>query len=155
MAAMLLAGMYIWAKNANNGNNMVNEAIISRLEYDSSRGTISGYNRSNRFDDKWFWNSFIYDDDLWLGKVDNKLDSNAVDWKSYIIIHGFISFVFWVLYLLYPSFKKGNRRKCFFLSLIYFLIFAQTMPMSQSMMYLTLYTLGINRIKRIDLVKEK
>ena len=45
--AVLFCAVYTFASNYNNGNNLVNELIFSRLEYDSQEGTIAGDNRAS------------------------------------------------------------------------------------------------------------
>ena len=144
---VLLVGVLIWAKDVNNGDNMVNKMLFERLEYDSSRGTIAGYDRSSEYHDKWFWNTFIYQNDLWFGQKKSTLGANDVDWKAYIVLHGLLSYFIWLLFLLYPVLNGRNRMSCLVLSLIYLGIFSQTLHMSQSLMYLGVYSLGIYRLK--------
>ncbi len=142
--------LYLFFLNYNNGNNIVNDLIISRLEYDEKEMTISGYNRSQEQDNYMFWHTFIHRDELFLGTKKPLLGDNNVDWKAYIVTHGLISFIFFIMFLIFPCLKKRKRKSVAGLSIIYFLIFAQTISLALSMMYLTLYVLGVNRLRTLD-----
>ncbi len=125
--------------------DILNIAISQRLEFRD--GSISGYNRSHEYDNAWFWNKFISSDQLWLGTRTAPISDNNVDWKYYIVSHGLISFMFFVLFLMYPTLTGNKRKECMYLSLIYFLIFSQTIYMAHSLMYMILYVLGISNFK--------
>ena len=125
--------------------DILNIAISQRLEFRD--GYMSGYNRSQDYDNAWFWNRFIGSDQLWLGTKKAPISDNNVDWKYYIVSHGLISFIFFVLFLLYPTQTGKKRKECLYLSLIYFLIFSQTIYMAHSLMYMILYVLGISQLK--------
>lgn len=138
----------------NNGFNYINEAIFDRLEFDETRGTISGYNRSSEDLDQSFWTSFVYSSDLFLGNknyiesVSDRAD-NEVSWTAYIINNGLLAFVFLVIYYFYPAIKcKKNRIEYWGLSLLFFLIFCQTIHMTHSIMYVSLFVFSINAIRK-------
>ncbi|MDD3738103.1 MAG: hypothetical protein PHP31_02260 [Lentimicrobiaceae bacterium] len=130
------------AQNYNSGDNWVNNAVISRLQYDDEKG-LSGYNRSSETTDQWFWDYYIYEKDFLWGSS-SKIDNIGVDWKTYIILYGFIGFIFYILYLIFPLFdKSSNKYELLIYFIIYSLIFAQTIHGIYWLLYLFLYIVGI------------
>lgn len=130
-------------KEYNNGNNWVNDNIISRMQQDDDKG-ISGYNRSSQELSSWFWDYFVKSDDLLLGSGNNR-DINNVDWKSYIIMHGLISFIAYFLYLFFPlMWKTINKYEVLILISIYTLIFAQTFHGIFWLFYLVMFIIGVD-----------
>lgn len=144
-------------RSYNKGNNIVNKAILLRLEYDSGAKTIAGYNRSSESIDYYFWNSFLYSDDLLWGDNNllNKKSSNAeneVSWIGYIINYGLIAYILFSLYFFFPFlFDKKNRFFKFCIGLLFFMIFSQTVPMAHSLMYVSLLVLSIGHMNYLKL----
>ena len=142
---VLISLIYVFSILYNDGDNSIKKGIIDRLEYSSDKQSISGYNRSTEKVDDFFWLSFVKSDALFFGGEEI---SGTVDWKSYILRHGLISFILFVSYLTFPIFeRRKNRYEIVMLSVLYFLIFVSTFHLSISMMYLSLFVLGINRLK--------
>ena len=142
-------GIWIVAKNYNGGNNLVYSAFFERLEFDSDTNTISGYDRSTAETDEWFWKTFIKSPDIIFGapSAADVLKINDNDWKAYIVSHGLVGFSLFLIFVFYPflvtSKKAKERRKMlFFLGVSFFLIFAQTIHLIFSIMYLTIFVLG-------------
>lgn len=110
----------------NNGDNVVNELILSRLQYDDSRGTISGYNRTGEDFDKWFSQEFLVSDDVLFGLDMKKLfgETSAVGWKVYMVNYGLVGLFLYLLFLFYVYNKHRNYDN-FVLFIIYILIFAR------------------------------
>lgn len=140
---------YFFIRNYNNGNNYMNDMILSRMEYDEDKG-IEGNNRSSYSTDKYFWNRFIKGSDLMLGvgkNADRIINPGDTDWKVYVIRYGLISTVCFLSFIFYPLFRARNKSDCLILSTIYFLIFVQTSSMITSLMYLTIYMLGSDKFE--------
>lgn len=150
---ILILMVYLFGLYYNDGDNPIKKSIIDRLEYDKTEQTIVGYNRSREETDYFFWNQFVTSDKLLLGDHKSAL-SGDVDWKTYIISHGLISFLFFIGFLSYPVVHyKRSRLDCMIVSITYALIFMSTIHLAISMMYLSLFILGINRInekKRVN-----
>ena len=141
----------------NKGDNYVNEMILLRLEYDEDTG-IAGNNRSTYNTDKYFWGTFVNSSDLFFGQGRNALkrlhDADA-DWKVYVMQHGIIGTFLFLFFIFYPCLWNKNRTRVFMLSIIYFLIFVQTVHLIHSMMYLTIFSLGVNRCVQEKQLKKK
>ena len=136
----------------NGGDNIVNMLIFNRLEFDSSTGIVGNHRFSESLNYE-FWNHFIRSDRLLFGGVSaaNYTDmyhaSNEVTIVAYIMQYGLIATLFLVWYFFYPPLsKKRNRYAQFILSLIFFLIFAQTIHMTHSLMYIVLMVICSNEI---------
>ena len=159
---ILILGIYIlvflsiWsgAKSFNGGDNVVNTLFFERLEYDEAMGTISGYDRSTEQTNDWFWSTFIKSPDILFGSSSdaNNLMINDNDWKAYVVKHGIVGLSLFLLFAFYPFLsvrgrRKVARREVFFLSVLYVLVFAQTIHMIFSDMYVILLILGDSIIR--------
>ena len=159
ITSILAVFFMIWwgAKTINDGNNMVNIAFFERISFDSSKGTIVGYDRSTEQTDEWFWSSFVMSPNNLYGEPDavDRLAINDNDWKSYIIRHGLVGFGAFLLFALYPYFsvpkgKRHSRIPVLTLCIMYCLIFAQTIHMIFSVMYLVFLSLGVSIVREQD-----
>lgn len=151
---VVVASIWVGAKNFNGGNNMLNLAIFERLEYDKDTGTISGYDRSTEGTDQWFWGTFVKSPDVVFGSSSaaDSLKINDNDWKSYIVKHGIVGISLFLLFAFFPFYtaprkNKECRRLLLFLSIIYVLIFAQTIHLIFSAMYIATLILGESSIR--------
>ncbi|MDX9694343.1 MAG: hypothetical protein RBT49_00980 [Bacteroidales bacterium] len=137
-----------FAKNINNGENWINNAIVERLQPDDLK-LFSGYNRSSEESDNLFWNSFIYSEDLLFGNG-KTIEYNDVDWKSYIYAYGLISFLLYIFYLFFPLLiRDKNKYFTFIFVSIYLMIFAQTIHGMFWLFYLFLFIIGIDVNRKI------
>jgi hypothetical protein len=154
---ILMGVLYGIGMNYNDGDNAIKKRIIDRLEYDESSQTIAGYNRSENDTDDFFWNSFIKSDNLLYGGKQTEISRGGdVDWKTYIIIHGLISFILVLAFLLYPVFTIRHERYDFAIfSLIYALIFFNTIHLFISSMYMVLFILGVNSLQYKNVIKNE
>lgn len=143
--------LIIWgaAKTVNQGDNVVNLLVIERLTFDSDRGTIAGYDRSDEGTDYWFWNNFVKSPDVMFGSTSqaDNLKINDNDWKAYIVKNGIVGLASFLLFAFYPVLSTPRRRKderkmLLVLAVLYVLIFAQTIHMIFSAMYISLVVLG-------------
>ena len=123
---------YIPIKSYNNGNNLINELIFQRLEYDETSGTIAGDNRaSNSL--KSYYNSLTIDEFLFgVGQKKFSEDSSTglyagSGYRIFIITNGIISvlitFFFYLNIVLY--YNINIRKEYIFLLIIYSLAFIQ------------------------------
>lgn len=134
-----------FVKSYNQGDNWLNNAIFARLEYDEGKG-IRGYNRSNEYTDKWFWDQFVHSKDLFWGRG-SAFEFSSTDWKVYIVLYGLFSLIAYLVYLLFPLFSSQyNKYRLVLFSLIYLLIFAQTIHGIFWFFYLFMYILGVGVI---------
>lgn len=144
MAILFIVNTY------NGGNNAVNNLVFERLVYDNDKlGNISGYDRSTEQTADWFWNSFIFSPEFFLGSESGRalLAINDNDFMAYIIKYGIVGFMLFVLFAFYPFFSSWRmdirkRRSLLFFSIVYFLIFLQTIHLIFSIMYLSIFILG-------------
>lgn len=149
---LLFTAGFAFFKNYNNGDNIINETILSRLEYDSEKNNIEGYNRSTESLDDYFWNDFIFSKDVFFGNknlVEQTSTSfeNEVSIYAYAMNYGVVSLLFLIIYFFYPSLHtKTHRLKYFCLGFLLFLIFAQTAHMSHNLMYTSLFIIAIGKL---------
>lgn len=149
---LIFVGLYIFAVNYKGGDNDINLYIFSRLQYDESRG-ITGNARVSESLSDYFWSTFIHSNPLWFGGIQASdhtgfmQESNEVTAYTYIMQYGLVAFVFLLWYYLFPVFKnKKNRYSLFSLSIIFILVFAQTIHMTHSFMYVFLFIMCVNEI---------
>lgn len=112
--AMLIPIVYVVAIGYNNGNNYINNAIISRLQYDEEKG-ISGNNRTGA-GTEFYYNQAIENGDIWLGLGTEKVkqinggssDSagysdniRGAGYKVFFVIRGVICAIFFLLFYIF------------------------------------------------------
>jgi hypothetical protein len=107
-----------------NGDNFVNQHIFSRLEYDKSTGTISGYNRTQENFDKWFEQDFINSQNILMGVDVRNIfgETGNVGWKVYLANYGLVGIFLYILFLYFAYYKNKNFLSLF-LFILYILIF--------------------------------
>lgn len=122
---LLFFGYYFFT-NYNGGDNLVNYAIIQRLEYDDDTGTIAGYNRTSEyFDDR--FDQFILSSDALFG-INREGYSKAfgdltnVGYKVYIMTHGLFGLFLFLLFLFLLA-RLCNNLRSFVLMLLYIIMF--------------------------------
>ena len=149
---LILVAFYIFFINFKDGDNIINNAIIERVQFNSSTGQINGYNRSSSETDSWFWNSYIHSDQVLFGvnNPDQILSIYDIDWKSYTIRYGLFGLFSLIIFLSYPITKYKGRQMIYIYCLIFILIFVQTSLSINWLIYTSLYILGVNRILRED-----
>lgn len=131
-ASALFSLVYLFTINYNNGNNLVNELIFSRLEYDPQEGTIAGDNRAsnslNNYYESLSYEEFLFGigQEKYTDESSNGLLSGA-GYKLFIVIAGVFGVV--VVSVFYLSIvitsKKTIRMEYFFLLILYALCFIQ------------------------------
>ncbi len=127
---ILLWSLLLYAANSfftkyNNGNNVVNQLIIHRVQYKD--GELAGNNRfSKGMDDQFEY--FLKNDNLFLGEgVSNyqmmDLGANA-GYKVYLLQHGIIGTLFTFLFYLFLVLSNKNKM-AWILLILYILTFLQ------------------------------
>ena len=143
--------LFIWgsAKMINGGDNLFNNMIFERLQYDDHTGTFAGYNRLTEDTNDWFWSSFVKSPDVLFGSSSPSynLKINDIDWKAYIVRNGLVGLFMFVLFAYYPYFSLRKRFRAFskyifILSTLYLLIFSQTISLILSTMYISMIIFG-------------
>lgn len=127
MSLFFLLGSYIFAISYNNGDNYVNEMIISRLELDEEKG-FKGNNRVyGSLEDYFIF--FIKSDNLWRGIGSQEFVAiretetfGGAGWKVYLLMNGLLSLSFIFLAYLYLGLKLSNDKLFAFLFFLLFLL---------------------------------
>lgn len=95
----------------NEGRNPVNELVLSRLEYDSSKG-IKGNNRTLRATDKYFTNC-VKDGTIWLGVKNAQNKGNKISgagYKIYLLRNGLVMLMLTTCFYLLLINPASNKR---------------------------------------------
>lgn len=110
----------------NNGDNIYNQRIVSRLEIDEEKG-ITGNNRFHGDTDFLFERAISDGTILWgLDKNTFKnADISGAGYKIYMLQNGLISYVFMMLFYFMLASGAKNKRHMLNASIILFLIFLQ------------------------------
>lgn len=132
----------LWgAQNYNNGDNMMNELILSRLQYDKEKG-LTGNDRSSQASDMIF-TRVVSSGNILFGDPSIK-DMTGAGYKVFIVNRGLIPamFFFMFYYCIASNRKKHGYSKLFVLLIV--LTFLQAAyPASYS--WLVPFLLGINK----------
>lgn len=126
---VLLCGFVAIGQNYNEGNNPVNELILSRLESDEEKG-ISGNNRNSEYTDYLFASMWTDSDLILNGYSKDFIEFNQDDSSTrvsgtgivkFIVIHGlfglFGAFIFYIYYAL-----NSTNRKFAYLAIAFFIL---------------------------------
>lgn len=118
--------LYLFFRNYNSGNNAVNEMILSRLEYDASKGSLAGYNRTTEQFDDWYYNNFLQGSDYLFGTDVEKYFGQTpnVGWKMYTAHFGFVALALYFLFLYFPL-SRAKTFSNYILFGTYILIFTR------------------------------
>ena len=143
----------------NNGNNIVYESIISRLQYDEEKG-ISGNNRTGD-GTNFYYEKAIDDGEIWFGlgpqkvnKINGGSSSSAgyetnirgTGYKVYFVTFGvFAALFFMMFYFFFANYNKKNRLYKNGFTLLIILTFLQASYPS-SLSWIIPFMLGINNI---------
>lgn len=146
LLAVTVAGVSYF-KDYNGGNNIINESILQRLEYDEDRGTIAGDNRTSEANLIYFYFSFLNSNNIWFGvdNPDDVIEGSYADWTSFVICYGFVGLAGFVLFLIVSVFiDKRNRYQRFILVLLYALMFFQTVYGIYWLIYISVFVIGLS-----------
>lgn len=131
---------YSFFSNYNDGNNVINEAIISRLEVDEEKG-IAGNNRtSEALDDQFtaLWSS----SELLFGKPTRDQIEFGVGYKAFIIRNGLFGLSLFLWFLTAIAKRTGNYRS-WILFVLYVLMFARGDVTMFWAAFILIYTAGV------------
>lgn len=147
---IVIASTYYISLDYNNGQNLVNEMIIQRLEYDEEKG-IAGNNRTGE-GTEFYYNQAIENGDIWLGLGQervNKINAGSATsgdystnirgdgYKVYFVKFGIISALMFLLFYMMLA-KVCNKRlktRLSFVVLIMLTFMSQAIPTSMSWIY--------------------
>lgn len=93
----------------NQGDNMLNQAIVMRLEVNETGDGIEGNNRVTA----WFeaeFDSFLHSGDILFGRDMPKDEFGNAGYRVYIYEHGFVGFILTYLFYFLAMFKGSDKR---------------------------------------------
>lgn len=150
LLAILIPFVYIVATDYNNGDNYINNAIISRLQYDEEKG-ISGNNRTGS-GTEFYYNQAVKSGEIWMGLGPERVkqinggssgsggyDENirGAGYKVFFVTRGVICAIFFLLFYLLMAIggckRKAVRLMATLLVIITFL--PQSTPTSTAWIY--------------------
>lgn len=107
---LFILAIFYGAQSYNGGNNVVNELIVNRLQFDQELG-ISG---NNRFSDKTrdYYDYYMSRGGLWTGatNVSDVTDISGAGYMRFFITNGIIAAIFYLLFYLCLARSSYNRR---------------------------------------------
>ena len=131
---------YLFFTSYNGGENVVNEAIISRLQVDEEKG-IAGNNRTSEAMDAQY-EDFLASPEIIYGLRDSKKLEFGVGYKAYLIKNGLIGLFLFVLFLFWIA-RLQNNYKSFVLLGLYLLMFARGEGTMFYMAFIMIYLVGV------------
>lgn len=129
-----------------NKDNVINKAIIARLEYDSSKGTIAGYNRTNKYTNITYDN-FVKSSDLLFGMDYKKYYSATygdAGYKVYMMRYGLIGTILVILFYLTYALVYRKYEVWGLLLIIIMLLFQNGYPFWFTIVFS--YVLGVSKL---------
>lgn len=157
MSSLTITGilaLYSFFSTYNHGDNIVNNALIARLQWDSQSNTIAGDNRTSENVTYYFYHQFLSEGNILFGEENiNRIlyGEDVADWKIYIMSYGIVGFAAFVIFLIFSGiadFREKYTRYCF--SLLFFLMFLQTIYGIYWLMYIGTFILGMNEISSVS-----
>lgn len=123
---IVLGIVYVVGKNYNSGNNLLNNYILVRLEYDEEKG-ITGNDRSSTIADDIYENYVLKNTEYLLFGWD-KYKGDAIGGSGYIfyiINYGIFSLIFLILFYLFTSSGAKNKKEMTMFFILVILSFLQ------------------------------
>lgn len=114
---------YFIVANYNGGDNVINNLIFERLQWDETENNIAGYNRTNEALDEQYLRVITGDHLLW-GTRDLDRWAGGVGYKYYIVMYGIGSLLLFVLSIFY-QYKKNKHFNSLVLFILYIIMFAR------------------------------
>ena len=129
-----------------NKDSVINKAIVSRLEYDDTKGSISGYNRTMEYTNI-IYNNFIKSSDFLFG-MDYKNYSSATygsaGFKVYMLHFRLIGTILVVLFYLIYALVYGKYEVWGLLLILIMLLFQNAYPFWFTIVFG--YVLGVSKL---------
>ncbi len=150
---IVIASVVVGSFFYNNGDNLVYQLILLRLEVDD--GELSGNNRTTEDFDKEF-ESFLSSDNIWLGR-ELKDDQGNSGYKVYLYRNGILGVTIFMLFL-FLTLSRGKDRRAMLSSIIVaLLVFIVDGFVSWYCRYISLYdsSLREGRPKSLPNYKEE
>ena len=118
--------IYVVGKNYNSGNNLLNNYILVRLEYDEEKG-IAGNDRSSTITDDLYENYVLKNTEyLLFGWEKYRKDAiGGSGYKTYIVKYGIFSLIFILLFYLFTATGAKNKKEMTMLFILVVLSFLQ------------------------------
>lgn len=123
---IILGIVYVVGKNYNSGDNLLNNYILVRLEYDEEKG-IAGNDRSSTITDDIYENYVLAStDNLLFGVRNYRGDAiGGSGYKTYIVKNGIFSLIFIIIFYIITLSGAKNRREMTMLFILVVLSFLQ------------------------------
>lgn len=131
---------YLFFSNYNDGNNAINEAIISRLEVDDDKG-IAGNNRTSEALDDQF-TELLTSSDLLFGMSARDQIEFGVGYKAFMMRNGLFGLVLFLWFLTAIA-KRANNYRSWVLFTLYVLMFARGDGTMFYVAFILIYTAGV------------
>lgn len=135
---------YLFFSNYNDGNNAINEAIISRLEVDEDKG-IAGNNRTSEALDDQFA-KLLTSSDLLFGISARDEIEFGVGYKAFMMKNGLFGLVLFLWFLTAVARRAGNYRS-WVLFTLYVLMFARGDGTMFYVAFILIYMAGVTLSK--------
>lgn len=151
--------IYLFTVNYNNGKNLVNELIFSRLEYDKEEGTISGDNRASEYLQEYYDN--LKGEDLIFGISEKKMNLERESlagsgYTIYIVANGLIGVLAVFIFYFKVSTNGYKRENYWILLILYSLSFVQrAYPFWATEVYLFILANGVFSMSSKNIVLHK
>jgi hypothetical protein len=129
-----------------NKDNVINKAIVARLEYDDTKGTIAGYNRTNEYTNMCY-NNFIKSSDFLFGMGYKKSPSatyGSAGYKVYMMQFGLIGTILVVLFYLTYALVYRKYEVWGLLLILIMLLFQNAYPFWFTIVFG--YVLGVSKL---------
>ncbi|UOK57874.1 hypothetical protein MGI18_26845 [Bacillus sp. OVS6] len=153
---ILIFGAIIILINTVPKDSYVYSTLLYRFEL-SSDG-IAGNNRTNQGFDQ-LYADFLQNDNVLLGIKEkdffdraNRYGSEALSWKTFVVVNGFVLFILHTLYFMWNAFNLRNKHIWIF-CIVYFLSIYQR-PYDFSFSYWLLFFGGIITFKQMLISKD-
>lgn len=131
---------YSFFSEYNGGKNVINESIISRLEFDEDKGIVGNNRTSEAMDEQYI--SFLVSPDLIFGLRNSKMLEFGVGYKAYLIKNGLFGMVLFIVFLLCVARLKNNYRS-YVLMALYLLMFARGEGTMFYTAFIMIYLVGV------------
>jgi hypothetical protein len=138
----ILISVYFFVKS--DEDNIINKSIISRLQFDETKGTIAGYNRSKAYTDYSFDN-FVKSSNFIYGIDQNSyslVTVGSAGYKVYILRYGLLGIILVFLFYLFYAISYRNYLVLGLFVIFMMLLYQDSYPFWYAVIFS--YILGIS-----------
>lgn len=152
--SLVLGSIYVGATVYEDGNNLLNVLIVSRLKFDDEKG-IAGNNRFSTSADDQF-EEVALSGEIWWGLPEHRLDDEnlGAGWKVFILRYGIISMILFALFYWWVAnnSKVNKKYNMLFLTLLVAAFIQRSYPWWESWIIpyccgLSYYQSSIDKVK--------